>query len=134
CRVGSHQQRVAVGTGARDLLGAEAAERTGAVLDHNRLPERVLKVLSDQAGDLVRARAGGKRHDDPDLALGIVFGEAVADPERLKEYTDDGRPQHRVLPHGFVRLNRPNCAAQEPDYRPSPPGLPHSICPYKLTG
>ena len=46
-RVGSHQQRVAVGCAARDLGRADAAERTAPVFDHHGLTQRVLQLLAE---------------------------------------------------------------------------------------
>ena len=55
-----------------DFGGADAAERTRAVLDHDRLTEGVLQMLADQASDLVGTGAAGEGHDDLDLPRGIV--------------------------------------------------------------
>ena len=43
------QQRVAIGRGVHDRLGADIAAGAGAVLDHEGLPETVGQPLADQA-------------------------------------------------------------------------------------
>src|SRR5260370_1264493 len=57
---------------ARDFLRAEAAECAGPILDQHGLAERVLQMLAEQARDIVRAGARGKRHDDLDLPSRVV--------------------------------------------------------------
>ena len=72
--IGSHQQGVAVGRAARDFLRADAAERAGAVLDHDGLAHGLLQVLTEHPRDLIGAGAGGKRHDDLDLPRWVFVG------------------------------------------------------------
>ena len=76
-RIGPHQQRVAVGSTARDFLGAKAAECAGAVFDHHRLAKGILQMLAHEARHLIRPGAGGKRHNDLDLPRGVFVGGGV---------------------------------------------------------
>lgn len=90
--VGAHQQCVAVGRAAGDLLGADAAERAGAVLDQHGLAERVLQMLADQPRDIVGTGAGRERHDDLERPLREIVGrESRQDRKRRKQ--DDEQPQ-----------------------------------------
>jgi hypothetical protein len=58
------QQRVSVGSGVHDRLGADIAAGAGAVLDHEGLPEMVGQPLADQARGDVDATPGGETGDD----------------------------------------------------------------------
>ncbi len=72
-----HQQRVAVGLGLRDRVGADAAGRARAVLDNERLPEGRLQMRLHQPRDQVGPTAGRERNDDPDRpCLGLGDGRA----------------------------------------------------------
>ena len=62
-------ERIAVRLGARDLLGADAAAAADAVLDDQLLTQALTELLRDQAGDGVRAAAGGERDDEADRPL-----------------------------------------------------------------
>ena len=55
-----------------DFGRADAAERARAVLDDNRLVERLLQMLAQQPRHLVRAGAAGEGHNDPDRPPGII--------------------------------------------------------------
>ena len=62
--VGAEHDRVAVGRGARRLLGADIAARPGAVVDHDLLPEDFREALPDDARDDVAVAAGRVGHDE----------------------------------------------------------------------
>ena len=67
--VGVHEQRVAVGRGARHVVGADQAAAAGAVL-HDHLVERVRHDRGHRARGQVHRAAGGERDDQIDrLAL-----------------------------------------------------------------
>ena len=68
--VDRHQQRVAVGRGLRDLLGAEHGVGAGAIFDHDRLSPILAHFLADHAGEHVGWSAGREWHDDLDRAGG----------------------------------------------------------------
>jgi hypothetical protein len=80
-----------------DFGRADAAERTCAVLDHHRLAEGILQVLSEQARKIVRACAGGKWHDDPDLPFRVVVGGKGSRARQQGETHTGEQPQ--VPPH-----------------------------------
>ena len=65
------QQRVAVGRGARDHLGAEIAAGPGPVLDDELLAEYVAHALSDHPRQDVGRAAGCKSDHHPDRPGGI---------------------------------------------------------------
>ena len=78
------EQRVAVGRRARRHLGAEAAARAGAVLDHEGLAERLAHALAAQPRDEVRIAAGRERHDHAHrlVRIGGVGGARQSGCER----------------------------------------------------
>jgi hypothetical protein len=59
-----HEERVAVGVGARRGLGADGAARPGAVLDHHSLAPDIGEARREEAGDDVGASAGREGDDD----------------------------------------------------------------------
>src|SRR5439155_26142774 len=63
-RVRHHQERVAVRRRLRDGIGANASSAPHAVLNHDRLAERLLELLAEIPRVDVRGTAGGERHDD----------------------------------------------------------------------
>ena len=73
--VRADQQRITVGLRVRDILGADAAAGPGAVLDHDRLPQRFADLIADNAADDVGIAARGERHDQPDRPSRIIRGE-----------------------------------------------------------
>ena len=87
------EQRVAVGRGFRRHVGAEAAARAGAVLDHDRLAEHLLHVLAGDARDEVGVAARRERHDQPDRLVGIG-GERHA-----RQHGDERRCGDRAKQH-----------------------------------
>jgi hypothetical protein len=78
-----HQQRVAVGLGARRRGIADGSTATaGAVVDDDRLAEDSLQRLCDGARRKIRLAAGRKRHDHGDVARGIGLRESRARQHR----------------------------------------------------
>ena len=70
----AEQQRVAVGLGFVDEIGADDRTGTAAVLDHDRLPDRLADPFGNDARDRVGAAAGGVGHDQPNRVRGIFVG------------------------------------------------------------
>ena len=63
--VGGHQQRVAIGRGSGDVLGADLAGAAARlVLDHYLLTPGLREPLCQRAADYIGDAAGRKRHDD----------------------------------------------------------------------
>src|SRR5262245_1677344 len=92
------QQRVAVGIGGRHRLGAEAAGGAGAVLDHDRLPEREREVLGEDARAHIDRTAGRKGDDELDRSrIGIGLrrrGRDGGGAQDEQENADGGLAQH----------------------------------------
>lgn len=65
------QQRIAVGRGARDDLGAYDLVRARAVVDDDVLPDPFGYLLARDAADCVDRAAGRRRDHQPDRPLGI---------------------------------------------------------------
>ena len=72
----AHQQRVAVGLGARDGLRADVARRARLVLDDERRARDLGQALDEIPAQDIRAAAGGKADDDLDRAVGIGLGRS----------------------------------------------------------
>jgi hypothetical protein len=62
------KQRIAVGRRARDAARADASRRTGDVFDDDRLTERPLHALGNDAGEYIGRPARRERHDHRDRA------------------------------------------------------------------
>ena len=60
----SHEQRVAVGCGFRDLLSTQHGIGAGAIFDHHRLSPILAHFLADHAGEHIGWSAGREWHDD----------------------------------------------------------------------
>jgi hypothetical protein len=97
---------VAVGIGAGDHLGADAAAgAAAAVLDHDALTEHGAKPIRDDARHAVGRSARRERHDHLDRTIGIGLGvreiSAKKRPaQRPSDAQRDGkqRSDHRGLP------------------------------------
>ena len=63
---GRHAERVAVGRGLGDRIGADGAAGAGAVLDHDGLPEPLAELGRDQPPDHVHRRARRQRDNHAD--------------------------------------------------------------------
>ena len=66
-----HQQRVAVRRRFRHEVGADDRAGAGAVLDDERLSQRLLQLLAEIARVDVGRAAGAERHDDAYRFRGI---------------------------------------------------------------
>jgi hypothetical protein len=66
CGKRADQHRVAVGRGLRHEIGGDDPVRAGAVLDHDRLPERDAEILGQAAPAHVHAAAGRVRDHHAD--------------------------------------------------------------------
>ena len=82
-RVGRHQQRVAVGRGARDVSGGDTPLRR-LVLDDDAPIERDRELLCDDTGDRVCAAAGGERHHDGDRLCRISLCACARGEQRQR--------------------------------------------------
>src|SRR6267143_1756845 len=71
--VGRDEDGVAVGRAARHFGGAQGAERARAVLDDERLAEGFVKLLAQDAGDLVGPGSGGEGHDELHRMAGVIL-------------------------------------------------------------
>ncbi|MGY3356214.1 hypothetical protein ACVWZK_002877 [Bradyrhizobium sp. GM0.4] len=72
--VGGHQQRVAVGRGARDIGGGDHAVGARLVLDDDADAEGLRQMLRDQPRRGVGAAGGGERQHQRDVAARIIVG------------------------------------------------------------
>ena len=72
--VGRHQQRVAVGRGARDIGRRDHAVGARLVLDDDADAERLRQMLRDQPRRGVGAAAGRKRQHQRDVAARPIVG------------------------------------------------------------
>ena len=77
-RVGHQQQRVAVGRGLGNDVGADHRAAAGLVVDDEALAQRLLQPLREKAGVVVGRAAGGEGHDDADRPVGIALGQRGA--------------------------------------------------------
>ena len=68
---GRRQERVAVGIRLGDERCADAAGSASAVLDHERLAQRLLQMRLEETRDDVGAATGRKRHNDAHRAVRI---------------------------------------------------------------
>ena len=93
-RVRHHQQRVAVGRRLGDLARADQRAGAGPVLDDERLLERFLQVLADDAGVDVGGPAGAERHDDLDGPRWVVLRRGRAQAVRQPQQRE--RPPSRL--------------------------------------
>ena len=87
-----HQQRVAVGRGARHEFAADVAAGASLVLHHHALAEFLGQRLGQRAGKDVGRLARWKRHDELDRLVGRPGGlggeggaEQAGGSERLKQ-------------------------------------------------
>ena len=75
-RIGAEQDRVAVRRALRDRAGADRAAGAAAVVDHDRLLERVAQLVGDGAGDDAGAAARRERNDQRDRLCRIILRAA----------------------------------------------------------
>jgi len=76
------EQRVAVGFGAIDRLGADIAAGAAAVLDHERLAQMLLEAGGENSRHGIDAAAGGHADDDFHRSIGIVGGRVLLSERR----------------------------------------------------
>ncbi|MNY02519.1 hypothetical protein D3C86_1350910 [compost metagenome] len=93
-----HQQRVAVGLGARELGGGDRAARARLVFQHHRLAPLLLQFGAQRAGQHVGAAAGRIRNQQGDGLVG-VGGRGVRRPqaEHARREGCQDRTDHRKL-------------------------------------
>jgi len=98
------QERVAVGLGAVDELGAEVLRRARAVLDHHRLAEFRGELLRQDARHQIAVGAGRQRHHDADRAgrIGLRRGEAGARHKHQSERDNSALHCHLHLLPEFI--------------------------------
>jgi hypothetical protein len=103
-------ERVAVGRGLGDRVGAEIAARARLVLDHEVLAELVLEVIGDQPHHQVGGRAGAERHDQLDRpgrpALRQGGNRRGDESEKRNEKPADHRRVLVMRPAGRARPRR----------------------------
>jgi len=95
---------VAVGRGARDMLGPHIHGAAADILDDDRLRPRLGKLVGEQARERVGGRAARRRHHQPDgarredvLRAGVIRLPDAADGKQ----SDRGQATewaHRFLP------------------------------------
>ena len=92
---GGHHDRVAIGCALGDLHCRRDRARAGTVLDHERFAETLGEFLSEQPRQNIGAAAGRERHDERDLAVGILRG-AVLGRRRADRCADqrEAKQQH----------------------------------------
>ena len=95
---GRHQERVAVGLGSRDLLGAERGAGARLVLDHDDRVQPALDLVGDQPAEQIGGAAGRIRHDHLDVAARIG---------RLRQRRP-GRQHDQPPPHPDIACRRVN--------------------------
>ena len=81
-----HEERVAVGIGARRDLGADRAACAGTVLDHHRLAPEVGETRRKKTRHDVGAAARREGDDDPDGLVGKGVGHPDGQAEQQREY------------------------------------------------
>ena len=76
------QQRMAVGRGLGDLIGADRAAATADILDDKALPHGLGQAIGDQPRQQVGGGAGRERHHDPHRAARKCDWPSTARRER----------------------------------------------------
>ena len=105
---GRHQQRVAVGLGFGDLLGAERGAGARLVLDDDGRVKPALDLVGDQPAEKIGGAAGRIRHDHLDGTAGIgglrLRGRrppAKPSAAATSVQSPPGASTHGVLPFAF---------------------------------
>ena len=105
--VASDQERVAVGLCAGHRASAKRGSGAGLVLDHERLPKRLLQVIGEQPSGHVGDGAGADRHDQrhrprrPFVLRGRT-GHARQHDERGQRHGQDTPDPHLGSPSPFA--------------------------------
>ena len=100
------QDRVAVGRGLGDRIGAKDAAGAGFVFDDHRLADLLRQLHAHEAGQHVDRAARRERHDQADGAVGIAlrrgrFGGDGGDRDRKHQV----KPSHDSPRHPEVRAD-----------------------------
>src|SRR3984957_2770272 len=106
-RVHAHrveQERVAVGRGARDGCGADVAGGAGAVLDQDRLAERLIEMSADDARQDVGRAAGRERDDEGERAIRPGCGPGAGKRRRGRKAREGGEQGSARRLHRHRRL------------------------------
>jgi hypothetical protein len=74
-RVRHGEQGVTIGRRLSDRVGADDRTGSRAIFDHERLLERLRKMLCQDARVDIGRPASGERHDDLHRAVGIILGD-----------------------------------------------------------
>ena len=80
---------VAPSGAARDRGRRQGGAGAGPVLDHERLPELFVQLVSEQPRDQVGRAARGKRHHEGDGALRILRGGGRGGGEERENRRED---------------------------------------------
>jgi hypothetical protein len=88
-----HEQRVPVGCGLCDYVGADRPARTPAVIDQHLLAHRFSHALCHEPRHDVRGAARGEGHDDAQRSRGEFLGGSTIQSrcERCDGKTRDPR-------------------------------------------
>jgi hypothetical protein len=95
--VDRHQQRVAVGRGLRDDLGADDGVGARPVVDDDLLAQIFAHLLADEAAEEIGGAARRERNDERDLARRIGLGGRCRN-EKRQQCHRAGKPSgiHRL--------------------------------------
>ena len=94
---GAKQQRVAVGCCPGDKIVCNGTVGAGSVLDYDGLLERLLQLVSNQAGDEIRAATRGELHHDTDRLFRIGRRARTA-PQRRDNQEQNGKAEFESHP------------------------------------
>ena len=130
-----HQQRVTVGVGLCDRVGADIAAGTDPVLDHELLSQQFSHLRSHNAPDDVGRAAGSERNNHLHWPRWIIIrGLHARAHARQRHYRDAGRQStmlaHEIPPLNFastITFRRDTIRHSQPVQRVKSPllGLPH---------
>ena len=85
-----HQQRVAVGRGFCDHIGADVAARAHLVLDDELLAEKLAHTRAHDARDRIGRTAGGKRNHHADRSRRIFLVGLRVCPDKREGHQQCG--------------------------------------------
>ncbi len=113
------EERVAVGLGLGDRLGADIGAGAGLVLDHDLLAPDLGEPMADDAGDRVGGAAGHERNDEPHVpaaAMPAPRRRAIRSPELSADAAASPARRRRVI-IGFLPSPRLGVRAFTPEFR-----------------
>ena len=121
CADGGEKQRVAVGLGLRDVVGADCRVRAGLVFDQHTLPKDALELVGKKPCDEIGRSAGRERDDKANRACRkILCDRACCRAQQCQAASQN--PQIPKQPHaappsagpsgGFPRLVRASVIGQ----------------------